>query len=102
MVSQKAFKQRIDFMVKSLEKLFDAKVHGLKTEREFFVEVVNGVKTFEVRLNDRDYKVGDILLLTEYQNDKYTGDYITKRVTYILDEKPYVPDGYVVMAIGEL
>jgi len=37
--------------------------HFLKTWAEYFEAVKSGNKTFEVRVNDRDFKVGDILVL---------------------------------------
>lgn len=38
------------------------KIIGLKIYPEFFDEVFKGYKTFEVRKNDRDFKVGDVKL----------------------------------------
>lgn len=40
-------------------------VHTLKTDPEVFAAVLSGEKTFEIRLNDRDFKVGDALHLLE-------------------------------------
>lgn len=42
------------------------KIHELKIWPPYYREVVNGVKTFEVRKYDRDFRVGDILILKEY------------------------------------
>lgn len=75
--------------------------HNLKTWPEYYQAVCKGEKTFEIRKNDRDFKVGDTLILKEYNPEKqcYTGDNIRVEVTYILDKKPFVPDGYVCMGI---
>ena len=35
------------------------KVHNLKIKPQYFKDVVSGIKTFEVRKNDRNFKVGD-------------------------------------------
>ncbi len=35
--------------------------HNLKTWMPFYQDVIDGRKTFELRKNDRDYQVGDIL-----------------------------------------
>ena len=40
--------------------------HFLKTLPEYYMAVENGIKTFEVRFNDRGYKVGDILHLQDF------------------------------------
>jgi hypothetical protein len=60
--------------------------HALKTLPEYFMEVKSGRKTFELRLNDRNFKVGDVLILQEYDSDKdeLTNRWIEKEVSYIL------------------
>jgi ribosomal protein S17 len=78
--------------------------HKLKTWPEYFEQVENRAKTFEIRKNDRNFNVGDILELEEFEpaNKLYTGRIISVIVTYILDKQPFVPEGYVCMAIYRL
>lgn len=73
------------------------KVHDIKIKPNFLADIVSGVKTFEIRKNDRGYKKGDILNLQEYENGEYTGNELKVKVTYIPDF--YLPDNYVVMGI---
>ena len=77
--------------------------HELKTLLKYFKAVINGNKTFEVRKDDRDYQVGDELLLRKYDNGQYLVDNYRCRITYILgrneDEKIFVSDGYVILGI---
>lgn len=74
--------------------------HSLKILPKYFNAVVSGDKTFEVRKNDRNFQVGDKLILKEYEDGKYTGQIIKKEITYILDDNSgYVLQGYVVMGI---
>ena len=40
--------------------------HHLKIKPEYFQAVINGKKPFEIRLNDRDFKQGDRVILEEY------------------------------------
>lgn len=49
--------------------------HNLKTWSCYFTEVLAGNKTFELRKNDRDYKVGDTLNLIEVDPEKYQWEY---------------------------
>ena len=77
------------------------KNHKLKTWPEYFQAVRTGKKNFEIRKNDRDYQVGDTLILLEYDPiHGYTGEIPLKlTVTYILDKQPFVPEGYVCMSL---
>jgi hypothetical protein len=50
-------------------------LHELKTDPEPFQAVRRREKTFEIRLNDRDFRVGDTLLLKE---TRYTGEAMRK------------------------
>ena len=77
------------------------KKHELKIFPQYFQAVWDGVKTFEVRKDDRGYHSGDILVLREWDGEKYTGSVLCVRVTYILRdaEKYGLRDGYVIMGI---
>lgn len=86
----------------------------LKCWPEYYQEVKNGNKTFEIRNNDRDYQVGDILLLQEWKprgycatmpsilEGDYTGDETEVKVTYIIKDKLLyigIMSGYCIMSI---
>ncbi|WPC19449.1 DUF3850 domain-containing protein [Pediococcus inopinatus] len=68
----------------------------LKILPEYFAAQLIGTKNFEIRKNDRDYKVGDYVCLSEWDKDEeeYTGRSILTVITYITDYKQR--DGYVV------
>lgn len=82
-------------------------IHQLKTEHNFFEDVISGKKTFEVRKNDRDFMVGDFLELNELTphqcnalgEHKETGRCCLVEVTYVLTDKRFVLPGYAVLAI---
>ncbi|MGG4123635.1 ASCH/PUA domain-containing protein [Bacillus licheniformis] len=76
--------------------------HQLKILPEYFDRVCTGEKTFEIRKNDRGFKVGDLLELYEYipEKDEYTGRVMVREVTYMTDYAQ--KDNYVVMAINRL
>lgn len=76
--------------------------HELKTWPEFFQPILDGVKTFEIRKNDRNFKVGDLLRLREwnFESLKYTHRELYVRVLYITDFSQ--PEGQVVMSIKKM
>ena len=45
--------------------------HYLKIRPEHFQAVIDGRKPFEVRFNDRNFQVGDRVILEEYKGNKY-------------------------------
>lgn len=60
------------------------RVHDLKTLPQFFREVLDGRKHTEFRRFDRDFRVGDWLLLSEHDpNAGYSGRELVVKVKYI-------------------
>ncbi|MDR3595131.1 DUF3850 domain-containing protein [Clostridium sp.] len=63
------------------------KTHYKKILPQYFEDVINGNKPFELRVNDCNYKVGDTLVLKEFKpkiNEEFTGREISKEITYVL------------------
>ncbi len=79
--------------------------HELKTWSPHFAAVCSGKKRFEYRRNDRDFNVGDVLLLREWSPVppppyRYTDREISAVVTYIAKGPDFgIPDGFCVMSI---
>lgn len=48
-----------------------ARVHYLKIKPEYFQAVIDGRKPFEIRLNDRKFRVGDEIYLKEFDGCNY-------------------------------
>ena len=74
------------------------KVHQIRLAKPYFDDVANGIKTFELRKNDRGYKKGDILEMMEFADGKNTGRMVKVLVTYILEDYTGIEDGYCIMA----
>jgi len=77
--------------------------HDLKTWPEYFQAVKRGDKRFEIRKNDRDFRVGDTLRLLEYSphGEVYSGDEVSRLVSFILDDGPFAIPGCVVMSLAK-
>jgi len=76
--------------------------HKLKTWPTPFQATQLGNKTYEIRKNDRNFNVGDTLILEEYDptTQEYTGRVMTVRVTYITQGGEWkLPPDICVMAI---
>ena len=64
-------------------------VHKVKSWVPFFQAFKRGEKKHDMRdLRDREYKVGDIMILQEFDQIKgeYTGDEMVREITYITDK----------------
>lgn len=73
------------------------KTHELKIKPQYFKDVISGLKTFEVRKNNRNFEVGDIITLREFENGKFTGKSINVEIVYILNDEEYCKESYVVL-----
>ena len=69
--------------------------HVLKIEPQFLNDILDGTKTFEIRKNDRDFHVGDVLRLCDLNRT------VEAFVCYMLEnaQEYGLMDGYVIMGI---
>lgn len=78
-------------------------LHALKTEPVFFEDIKSGAKTFEIRKADRPFKVGDTIVLQEFDPEKeeYSGNEWTGLITYLMDDPAFVKKGFCILGIKE-
>ena len=76
--------------------------HFLKITPKYFLDLDSGRKTFELRKNDRDYKVGDMLVLREWFFGSFTGNELSFEISYILKDVPEygLKHGYVILGFA--
>lgn len=74
-------------------------VHELKIAPNYFEKVISKEKSFEVRYDDRNFQVGDLLKLMEYTEVSYTGRSVYAKITYILQDFEGLQPNYVVLSI---
>lgn len=76
--------------------------HAIKCWPQFFKLVIDGLKPFEVRKDDRNYQTGDILLLCEYEpeSEHYTGRSVICHVLFVLKGGQFgIEPGYCVIGL---
>ncbi len=87
------------------------KLHELKILHPYLIDVSLGTKTFELRKNDRDYQVGDLIRFIDisvgYTNndiEPYIDENTLYRITYVLKdvEKYGLDKDYCILAIKKL
>ena len=79
----------------------DERRHRLKLASMFFNAVDTGKKSFELRKNDRNYQIGDILELHEMSDGEETGRVTEKQVIYILEGFKGLEEGYCILGLEE-
>ena len=81
-------------------------IHQLKVEKKYYRDIIAGNKTFEVRKNDRNFKVGDLLGFNETVSEEVanevteTGECVVAIITYILNDERFCKDGYVTLGFN--
>ena len=60
--------------------------HELKIYPEYYKQILLGLKKVEIRLNDRNYQEGDLLILNEFdpKTEKYTSFQVKRKVDLII------------------
>lgn len=67
-----------------------AKTHEVKIWPKYFDAVVEGRLTFQLRRDDRNYQVGERMLMREWDQGAYTGREVLAEITFKM-ERTRVP-----------
>lgn len=95
-LAERAKEERLDAALNSAPA---KKIHELKLAKMYFIDVATGRKSFELRKNDRGFKVGDGVRLNEYVDGHETGRWITADIVYILEDYTGLEEGYCILGI---
>ena len=85
------------------------RTHRLKVFAKYADAIMNGTKTFEIRKNDRNFKVGDKIVFEVLANEGYDVRAAARhplngafyRIGYILDDFEGLAQRYVALAISK-
>lgn len=80
-------------------------IHELKIKKDYFIAIRNRTKNFELRKNDRDYRVGDLIkfIVLDDFNITYNPSELYY-ISYVLQNCPEygLQEGYCILAIKEV
>lgn len=64
-------------------------IHDVKSWMHFFQAIKSGAKVHDLRKNDRNYNIGDVMLYREYDfiGGSYTGNTLEAEITYMTDSR---------------
>lgn len=86
--------------------LISRKEHKIKIKKRYYDAVLKGEKTFEIRKNDRDYNVGDIINFIPIADDCdmiLPHNQTSYKVTYVFHGGEYgLEEGYCVFGIAPI
>lgn len=80
-------------------------IHKVKCINPYFEDVLAGRKSFEIRKNDRNYKVGDLMILWEYnpEREMFMNRHCLVEIVYVFEGVKYgkygLHKGYVILGI---
>lgn len=89
-------------------------IHELKILPIHFTPIKQGDKKAEVRKNDRNFRIGDELLLKEFipkdywdpedpKESEYSGEILHRKITHILNGGKFgIAKGYVVLSLTKI
>lgn len=75
-------------------------VHHIKTWLEYFDDMVSGAKPFELRLNDRRYRAGDLVVHWAYdrRRQRSTGEHVVRKIGYVMPRFKGLREGYIIFS----
>ena len=76
-------------------------IHSVKCTEPYFSDVKSGKKNFELRKNDRNYQVGDDIVLNQYVDGKLTGKIVKKTISYMLEGYSGIECGYCILGLAD-
>lgn len=82
-------------------------IHALKQETAYFQLTIKNKKNYEIRLNDRNFAVGDYIALNEWDpiEKNYTGRSEICEIESILNSDDFpegLKEGYVILGIAAI
>lgn len=86
--------------ITSIIEVEEPKVHFLKCIEPYFTAIQQGLKTSELRFNDRDFQVGETIYLEQYfeNENRHSGLQIRLEITHVLTDFKGLEKGYCILS----
>jgi hypothetical protein len=82
---------------------FTPKTHSLKIKPKYFYQLFTGNKTFEIRKNDRGFKIGHCIIFNLWSPDRgYCSRSLAMEIVNITDFPEGLRPGYVVLGVRKI
>lgn len=93
--------QAVHQAVQAIKDKTNLRIHNIKIQRKYYDDILTKNKNFEIRKNDRDYQVGDLLYFTIIDENELTQDKSFYPIKYILKDVPEfgLKEGYCILGI---
>ena len=77
--------------IAQLDYISSATIHFAKCAQPYFAGCWDGLKTSELRFNDRGYRVGDFMILEEYEvaDHTYSGRWLAYGLTHMTTNETF-------------
>lgn len=73
--------------------------HYINLSAESFNDVIEGRKQYELQKNDKDYRIGDTIELSEYKEGQKTGRITLVKIIHMTEDYTGLVDGYCILGI---
>ncbi len=78
--------------------------HHLKCDSRHWPDYKSGLKNNSIRKNDRNFAVGDIVILQWWMNNGFvTNEVVVKKVTHVLHDYDFkeMPEGFCILSLKD-
>lgn len=74
--------------------------HEIKIWPDFYQAIIDNLKGFELRKNDRDYKAGDTVMWMEFDPNtkRMTGRHFSAEISYVCKKFDGLQEGYCIFS----
>jgi len=74
-------------------------IHKITVDSIDFHNIKRHFKFYDIRKNDRDYRIGDTIVYREQETFGYSGNEVKRDITYLETKCEGLQEGYVVLSI---